>query len=97
MQGRALQRLHRLGCVNAILTRRLGSRLTLITLADSFNVFERNYPTLIAIDSHGFMRNKLNFFDREREEMRVLTQASEVAENVWVSLRVALGAHVTAR
>jgi dual specificity MAP kinase phosphatase len=52
---------------------------------DPFSSFERNHPTLVAIDSHGFARNKLNFFEREREEMRVLTQASEISENVWVS------------
>lgn len=58
---------------------------------DTFAVFERRFPTLVAIDSHGFTRNKLNFFEREREEMRVLTQASEISENVWVSLTL-LGA-----
>ena len=56
-------------------------------LTDSFATFEKHFPQLVAIDSHGFQRNKLNFFEREREEMRVLTQASEIAENVWVSLR----------
>ena len=40
---------------------------------------------MVAIDSHGFTRNKLDFFEREREEMRVLTQATEISTNVWVS------------
>jgi dual specificity MAP kinase phosphatase len=40
---------------------------------------------MVAIDSDGFARNKLNFFEREREEMRVLTEATEISENVWVS------------
>lgn len=56
----------------------------IFSLADPFSVFEREYPTLVAIDSHGFTRNKLDFFEREREEMRVLTQATEISPNVWV-------------
>lgn len=52
---------------------------------DAFSVFEQHYPRLVSIDLHGFSRNRLNFFEREREEMRVLTAATEIGPNVWVS------------
>ncbi|SGY47307.1 BQ5605_C001g00519 [Microbotryum silenes-dioicae] len=53
-------------------------------IVDPFVTFEQRYPTIVGIDSNGFVRNKLNFFEREREEMRVLTQASEILHNVWL-------------
>ncbi|SCV74166.1 BQ2448_6598 [Microbotryum intermedium] len=53
-------------------------------IAEPFVTFEQRYPTIVGIDSNGFVRNKLNFFEREREEMRVLTQASEILPNVWL-------------
>ena len=51
---------------------------------DSFDVFEHEHAHRVAVDSNGFVRNKLNFLDREREEMRVLTQASEIGDNVFL-------------
>lgn len=59
--------------------------------ADPFAEFERHYPRLVSIDSHGFSRNRLNFFEREREEMRVLTAATEIGPNVWVRSRALFG------
>lgn len=58
--------------------------LALRARADPFSAFERSFPKLVAVDSHGFTRNCLNFFDREREEMRVLTEKSEIGPNVWL-------------
>jgi len=55
------------------------------SFADPFSVFEHRYPHLVAVDSAGFARNKISFSEREHEEMRAFTQASEIGENVWVS------------
>ncbi|GAA6002294.1 tyrosine/serine/threonine protein phosphatase PPS1 [Rhodotorula paludigena] len=62
----------------------LGIRYNVYIIADPFTAFEQAHPELVAIDSHGFARNKLDFFNREREEMRVLTEKSEIGENVWL-------------
>lgn len=51
---------------------------------DSFDVFEKYYPDLIAINSNGIVENKLDFSIREAEEMRVLTTATCIAKNVYV-------------
>lgn len=61
-----------------------GIGYNVFVVCDTFEVFEREFPHRVAIDSSGFVRNKLNFLDREREEMRVLTQASEIGENVFL-------------
>ncbi|GAA5948555.1 hypothetical protein JCM3765_004923 [Sporobolomyces pararoseus] len=53
-------------------------------ISQPFSVFENEYPKLVAFDAHGFARNHVNFFDREKEEMRTLTAASEIAPNVWL-------------
>ncbi|GAA5842339.1 hypothetical protein JCM11251_003988 [Rhodosporidiobolus azoricus] len=63
---------------------RTGVRYNVYVVSDPFSAFERDFPHLVAIDAHGFSRNRINFFDREKEEMRVLTQASEIGENVWL-------------
>ena len=52
---------------------------------DPFYVFEQRYPHLVAIDSNHFARTQVNFVEKEHEEMRDFTQATEIADNVWVS------------
>ncbi|KAK4047558.1 tyrosine/serine/threonine protein phosphatase pps1 [Microbotryomycetes sp. JL201] len=61
-----------------------GVRYNVFVVADSFSTFETRHPRLVAIDSNGFVKNKLDFLEREREEMRVLTEAAEIAPNVWL-------------
>ncbi|KAK4047764.1 tyrosine/serine/threonine protein phosphatase pps1 [Microbotryomycetes sp. JL221] len=61
-----------------------GVRYNVFVVSDAFATFEARYPTLVAVDSNGFIRNKLDFLEREREEMRVLTEATEIAPNVWL-------------
>ncbi|GAA6031732.1 hypothetical protein JCM8097_001957 [Rhodosporidiobolus ruineniae] len=63
---------------------RRGVRYNVYVVSDSFSTFERNFAHLVSIDSLGFSRNRINFFEREKEEMRVLTQASEIGGNVWL-------------
>lgn len=55
-------------------------------VTDRFEEFEKRFPDLVAVDGWGFRRNRVDFFEREREEMVGLTKASEIATNVWVSL-----------
>ncbi|KAF8717927.1 Dual specificity phosphatase, catalytic domain, partial [Rhizoctonia solani] len=53
-------------------------------VTDSFDVFERQYPHLVAVNLKGRDLNRIDFFAREKEEMRDLTKASEIAEGVWL-------------
>lgn len=59
-------------------------RYRVFVIADRFEVFEQNHPDLVAVDSMGFVRNKIDFFGREKEEMRVLTEASPIGDGVWL-------------
>ncbi|PWZ01045.1 hypothetical protein BCV70DRAFT_159727 [Testicularia cyperi] len=61
-----------------------GLRYNVFVVTDSFDVFERHFPHLIATDSRGCSRNTVDFFDRERDEMKRLTRASEIDDNVWL-------------
>jgi dual specificity MAP kinase phosphatase len=55
-------------------------------IADPFEAFERDpaLSHLVAVDSSGFARNRVDFFEREREEMARLTHASPIADGVWL-------------
>jgi dual specificity MAP kinase phosphatase len=54
-------------------------------LLDDIEVFERNHPELVAIDSCGRTTdNRLEFLNQEREEMRRLTTATKISENVYL-------------
>jgi dual specificity MAP kinase phosphatase len=47
-------------------------------------VFERDYPDLVSLDSRGKPLQHIDFMAREKEEMRQLTQATLICDNVWV-------------
>lgn len=67
------------------LQRGLGSlRYNVFIVTDSFDVFERKFDHLIAVDSQGHQRHSVAFLDREREEMNRLTKATEIDPNVWL-------------
>ncbi|CAE6427188.1 unnamed protein product [Rhizoctonia solani] len=53
-------------------------------VTDSFDVFERQYPHLVAVNGKGRELNRIDFFAREKEEMRELTKASEIADGLWL-------------
>ncbi|PLW07911.1 hypothetical protein PCASD_25457 [Puccinia coronata f. sp. avenae] len=53
-------------------------------VSEPFEVFEREFAHVVAVDSWGYRRNKVDFFERKREEMAALTRASKIAENVWL-------------
>ncbi|CAG8564283.1 6719_t:CDS:2, partial [Scutellospora calospora] len=53
-------------------------------IVEPFSIFEEEYPELVAVDSQGIIRNKIDFSEQEREEMRILTSASEISTNVWL-------------
>lgn len=58
---------------------------------DGFDVFEEYYPDLVAVDSSGRSAKRVDFIEREREEMQRLTKATEIDTNVWVSHSDSLG------
>ncbi|KIO26742.1 hypothetical protein M407DRAFT_23938 [Tulasnella calospora MUT 4182] len=53
-------------------------------VTDPFEVFERDLPHLVGIDSKGNLVRKIEFMEREKEEMRNLTRASEIADGVFL-------------
>ncbi|KAG9285422.1 hypothetical protein G9A89_010897 [Geosiphon pyriformis] len=53
-------------------------------IVEPFSLFEKDFPELVAVDSQGAICNKINFLEQEREEMRLLTAASEISHNVWL-------------
>ncbi|EPQ31721.1 uncharacterized protein PFL1_01054 [Pseudozyma flocculosa PF-1] len=61
-----------------------GLRYNVFVVTDPFDAFERCCPELVAVDGCGFSRNRVDFVDREREEMQRLTAASEIDDNVWL-------------
>ncbi|KZO91539.1 hypothetical protein CALVIDRAFT_505486 [Calocera viscosa TUFC12733] len=52
-------------------------------VTDAFDVIEQKYPHLVAINSRGLSKHKVDFLAREKEEMRNLTRASEISPHVW--------------
>lgn len=58
--------------------------MTKIEFLDPFEVFERDHSHLVAVNAKGRDINRIDFFAREKEEMRELTKASEIADGVWV-------------
>ncbi|KAG8951298.1 tyrosine/serine/threonine protein phosphatase pps1 [Tulasnella sp. 424] len=53
-------------------------------VTDPFEVFEKELPHLVGIDSKGNLVRKIEFMEREKEEMRNLTRASEIADAVFL-------------
>lgn len=53
-------------------------------VSDRFETFERRLPHLVAVSSNGFRRHKTDFFEQEKHEMQRLTQASPIADGVWL-------------
>ncbi|UZJ53863.1 hypothetical protein CBS101457_003183 [Exobasidium rhododendri] len=61
-----------------------GLRYNVFVITDSFDAFEREFPHLISVDAGGFSRNRVDFIEREREEMQRFTEATEIDDNVWM-------------
>lgn len=59
-------------------------RYSSFVLTEPFSELERNFPLLIGVDSTGANRNRINFIERERQEMVHLTRASAIATNVYL-------------
>ncbi|GJJ71361.1 hypothetical protein EMPS_03711 [Entomortierella parvispora] len=54
-------------------------------LSESFQSFESKFPELVAVSSSGqATKNRVDFWDQEREQMSLLTRASEIAPGVWL-------------
>ena len=61
--------------------------ISLHYLLDPYEVFERYHPDLVAFDSNGNPIHHIDFMAREKKEMRQLTQATQICDNVWVRIR----------
>lgn len=61
-----------------------GLRYNVFVVTEPWQAFEKDYPNLVAVDSQGYTRNRVDFVDREREEMQRLTTASAIDDNVWL-------------
>lgn len=63
----------------------LESRRQTFILTDSFAAFEAKYPDLVAISNGGRnSKNKVDFWEQEREQMSLLTRGSEIAPGIWL-------------
>ncbi|KAF9134431.1 tyrosine/serine/threonine protein phosphatase pps1 [Mortierella sp. 14UC] len=63
----------------------LESRRQTFVLTDSFVAFETKYPELVAISSAGHnSKNRVDFWEQEREQMSLLTRGSEIAPGIWL-------------
>ncbi|KAF9181986.1 tyrosine/serine/threonine protein phosphatase pps1 [Haplosporangium sp. Z 767] len=61
------------------------SRRQTLVLTDTFVAFEAKYPELVAVTSGGKPGiNKVDFWEQEREQMSLLTRASEIAPGIWL-------------
>ncbi|KAG0213504.1 tyrosine/serine/threonine protein phosphatase pps1 [Mortierella sp. NVP41] len=61
------------------------SRRQTFILADSFAAFETKYPELVAVSNGGRnSKNKVDFWEQEREQMSLLTRGSEIAPGIWL-------------
>ncbi|KAL8947833.1 MAG: hypothetical protein Q9222_005930 [Ikaeria aurantiellina] len=49
-----------------------------------FRKFEKDHPDIVAVDSDGLSNESIDFFQLERQEMCKMSQASEIAKNVWL-------------
>ncbi|KAF9578722.1 tyrosine/serine/threonine protein phosphatase pps1, partial [Lunasporangiospora selenospora] len=53
-------------------------------LAEPFAALEEKYPELVAVSSSGMAsKHKVDFWEQEREQMSLLTRASEIAPGIW--------------
>ncbi|KAF9387836.1 tyrosine/serine/threonine protein phosphatase pps1 [Mortierella sp. AD011] len=61
------------------------SRRQTFVLTDTFAAFEAKYPEMVAVTSAGkTSKNKIDFWEQEREQMALLTRASEIAPGIWL-------------
>ncbi|KAF9564979.1 tyrosine/serine/threonine protein phosphatase pps1 [Mortierella alpina] len=61
------------------------SRRQTLVLIDTFAAFEAKYPEMVSISGTGKVgRNKIDFWEQEREQMSLLTRASEIAPGIWL-------------
>lgn len=59
---------------------------------DSFDVFERDFPELVEVDSRGNTTQHIDLLAQTKKEKRELTRATLISQNIWVSCAVILGA-----
>ncbi|KAG0033758.1 tyrosine/serine/threonine protein phosphatase pps1 [Podila clonocystis] len=63
----------------------IDSRRQTFVLGDSFATLEDRYPELVAVSGSGrASKYKVDFWEQEREQMSLLTRASEIAPGVWL-------------
>ncbi|KAI8388715.1 protein-tyrosine phosphatase-like protein [Radiomyces spectabilis] len=55
-----------------------------LVIKDGFDTFERQFPSLVQYSSDGLPIHCLNFLAQEREEMRIMTAATEVTPHIWL-------------
>ncbi|KAI1316776.1 tyrosine/serine/threonine protein phosphatase pps1 [Mortierella claussenii] len=54
-------------------------------LRDTFSTLEMKYPDMIAVTSSGkASKHRVDFWEQERQQMALLTRASEIAPGVWL-------------
>ncbi|SJX61071.1 related to protein tyrosine phosphatase PPS1 [Sporisorium reilianum f. sp. reilianum] len=61
-----------------------GLQYNVFVVIEPFKVFEERFPSMVAVDSKGSERNRIDFVERESDEMQRMARASEIHDNVWL-------------
>ncbi|CDU24541.1 related to protein tyrosine phosphatase PPS1 [Sporisorium scitamineum] len=61
-----------------------GLQYNVFVVTEPFKVFEEQFPNMVAVDSKGSDRNRIDFVEREGDEMQRMARASEIHDNVWL-------------
>ncbi|TKY85128.1 hypothetical protein EX895_006208 [Sporisorium graminicola] len=61
-----------------------GLQYNVFVVTEPFKVFEDHFPSMVAVDSTGSDRNRIDFVERESDEMQRMARASEIHDNVWL-------------
>ncbi|OZJ06303.1 hypothetical protein BZG36_00687 [Bifiguratus adelaidae] len=61
-----------------------GLRYRTFILTDPISKLQKEHPETVAITTDNVPINYVNFWEQEREEMRILTQAGQVTEGFWL-------------
>ncbi|KAL7414584.1 hypothetical protein BDY24DRAFT_414300 [Mrakia frigida] len=59
-------------------------RYNVFLVTDPFSAFENSFPELVAVDSQGVPRSKIDLFQKEAYETAELSKAQEVSPGFWM-------------
>ncbi|KAI8328732.1 hypothetical protein BC941DRAFT_444458 [Chlamydoabsidia padenii] len=55
----------------------------ILIIRDTIDTFEKYFPELVWYNSNGHLMNNVSFLEREKREMREMSGAQELTDNIW--------------